>query len=473
MADISDGNVTNIRHGGERLNSEIGVGELHVTADGNEIYFHSDVPGGEGGRDIWVTRKVDGEWQDPENIEEVNTEGSDSLPFVTQSGEELWFTRWYMGYPAIYRSKKVGDGWSEPELIISQFAAEPTLDAEGNIYFAHHFIQDGVMLDADIYVAYKRKPVEPSDSPVPPQRGFYMGVLPTPAKGQSFDDAYHQASESVEIVPIWGRPTPFYKLAEELDGSWGETFVEALTRGNGLTPLIHLSFVDVGLTLKAPPGLEGATMSDPDWRRAYKNAVLKVVIASRPLYLSVGNEVNRWYEKYGLESPNGFEHWVSLYEEIYDTVKELSPRTQVFCTFSREIVSENREADLDVLTMFDPDKLDLLVFTSYPFSLQGVNRPDDIPDDYYKRASEYMPGKPFGFSEIAWPSMEAFGGKQGQVDFLSEVTDRLTIDQEIELRLISWIWLHDLGEDDHSGLIKMDGTEKEAYKAWLAISSES
>ncbi len=123
--------------------------------------------------------------------------------------------------------------------------------------------------------------------------------------------------------------------------------------------------------------------------------------------------------------------------------------------------------------MFDPNKLDLLVFTSYPFSLQGVNRPEDIPDDYYKRASEYMPGKPFGFSEIAWSSMEAFGGEQGQADFLGEVTGRLTVDQGIELQLISWSWLHDLGEDEHSGLIKMDGTEKEAYKAWLEISSES
>jgi len=39
------------------------------------------------------------------------------------------------------------------------------------------------------------------------------------------------------------------------------------------------------------------------------------VEASKPKYLSVGNEVNRWLEAYGLEGPNGFENWVSLYEE--------------------------------------------------------------------------------------------------------------------------------------------------------------
>jgi hypothetical protein len=30
------------------------------------------------------------------------------------------------------------------------------MDRDGNIYFAHHFIKDGIIFDADIYVAYKK-----------------------------------------------------------------------------------------------------------------------------------------------------------------------------------------------------------------------------------------------------------------------------------------------------------------------------
>jgi hypothetical protein len=41
-------------------------------------------------------------------------------------------------------------------LIISQFAGEPSLDNQGNIYFTHHFFKDGVMLEADYYVAMKK-----------------------------------------------------------------------------------------------------------------------------------------------------------------------------------------------------------------------------------------------------------------------------------------------------------------------------
>jgi len=46
--------------------------------------------------------------------------------------------------------------WGTPELIISQFAGEPSVDKEGNVYFTHHFYEDGKMLDADIYVAYRK-----------------------------------------------------------------------------------------------------------------------------------------------------------------------------------------------------------------------------------------------------------------------------------------------------------------------------
>jgi hypothetical protein len=132
------------------------VGELHFSSDWQELYFHSARPGGKGGYDIWVTYKVDGKWQEPENIEAVNSAETDGWPYLTQNGNELWFLHTYLGTPAIFRSVKVNGEWGKPELIISQFAGEPSLDNEGNIYFVHHYYKDGVMLEADIYVAEKK-----------------------------------------------------------------------------------------------------------------------------------------------------------------------------------------------------------------------------------------------------------------------------------------------------------------------------
>ena len=135
---------------------ELDVGELHFYNDWTELYYHSARPGGKGNTDIWYSEYIDDEWQEPVNIDIINTAESESMPYITPDGQELWFNRWYLGTPAVYRSYKVDGEWQEPELIISQFAGEPTLDEEGNIYFVHHYYIDGEMIEADIYIAYRK-----------------------------------------------------------------------------------------------------------------------------------------------------------------------------------------------------------------------------------------------------------------------------------------------------------------------------
>jgi hypothetical protein len=132
------------------------VGELHFTNNFTELYYHSSRAGGKGGTDIWYSQNINGKFQEPVNIEIVNSEVNEGYPYITPDGKELWFNRWYLGTPAVFQSKKIDGEWQEPELIISQFAGEPTLDDEGNIYFVHHFYEDGKMIEADIYVAYRK-----------------------------------------------------------------------------------------------------------------------------------------------------------------------------------------------------------------------------------------------------------------------------------------------------------------------------
>ena len=155
-AEFRDGRWLNWENAGEQFNVEYQMGEFHFTANWKTIYFHSDREGGSGEYDIWVTHMVDGTWTQPENVREVNTDSFDSRPFVTQDGSELWITRTYLGTPGIFRSRWTGEVWSEPELILSQFAGEPTLDAEGNLYFIHHYVIDDAIIEADVYVAYHK-----------------------------------------------------------------------------------------------------------------------------------------------------------------------------------------------------------------------------------------------------------------------------------------------------------------------------
>jgi hypothetical protein len=469
-ATLTEDGVTDIRNLGEELNTEVIVGELHVSRDGDTIYYHSDIAGGSGGQDVWVVEREGDRWGEPRNIEVLNTPDHDGYPYLSAGEDELWINRWYMGSPGSFRSKLVDGEWAEAELIVSSFAGEPNLDSQGNLYFTHHYYEDGEMLEADIYVAYRKPTVVPVDIIDEPPRGFLMGMLPMPEEGGELEIAYAKAAESSKLVPIWGRPSPFWEKAADLEGLWGDTFVEGLTRGNEMAPLLHFSFIGENMTVSKPPGTTYSLNCD-EWRLMFKKAVIESVEAARPAYLSIGNEVNRWYEAYGLEGDNGFQHWVSLYEEIYREVKELSPETKVFCTFSREIVSELREADMSVIQLFDPDTLDLLVLTSYPHSVASVNRPDDILSDYYSSVTQLIPGKPLGFSEVMWPSTGALGGEQAQADFIPLLANDLTQDMGIDLEFIMWPWLHDLGSSDDTGLIDNNGVEKAGYSVWLDLSA--
>ncbi len=62
-----------------------------VSADGNTLYFASDMPGGYGGLDIYkVTRNADGTWTTPINLgEKVNTTEQEGFPFLV--GDKLYF----------------------------------------------------------------------------------------------------------------------------------------------------------------------------------------------------------------------------------------------------------------------------------------------------------------------------------------------------------------------------------------------
>lgn len=61
--------------------------------DGQQLFFSSDMPGGFGGKDIWVSKKqADGSWGKPENLgADVNTSTDESFPFYRKDGQ-LYFS---------------------------------------------------------------------------------------------------------------------------------------------------------------------------------------------------------------------------------------------------------------------------------------------------------------------------------------------------------------------------------------------
>jgi hypothetical protein len=134
------------------FNKAYEVGELHISNDGKELYFHSSRAGGKGGLDIWKSDNVDGEWQEPVNVSIVNTERDEGWPALNPLENELWIYRDY----GLWRSKKIDGEWTELEHVFSDLAGEATLDLDGNVYFTHHYYEDGKMIEADIYVSHRK-----------------------------------------------------------------------------------------------------------------------------------------------------------------------------------------------------------------------------------------------------------------------------------------------------------------------------
>ena len=75
------------------VNSSSWETHLTVSADGQRMFFVSDRPGGFGGRDIYIMRKLpNGEWSLPSNLgPKINTVYDEDSPFISVDNKSLYF----------------------------------------------------------------------------------------------------------------------------------------------------------------------------------------------------------------------------------------------------------------------------------------------------------------------------------------------------------------------------------------------
>jgi len=68
-------------------NKEYSVGHASLTAGGDTMYFASDMPGGIGGVDLYMSIRTGGTWGTPKNLgTDINTEGNEMFPFIHKDG---------------------------------------------------------------------------------------------------------------------------------------------------------------------------------------------------------------------------------------------------------------------------------------------------------------------------------------------------------------------------------------------------
>lgn len=100
--------------------STISVGHPAISSDEMELYFISDMPGGQGGKDIWVAsrERAGGSFRNPRNLGNViNTPGDEMFPYVSEDGILYFASNGHPGLGGfdIFFSRFEGGQWSEPE----------------------------------------------------------------------------------------------------------------------------------------------------------------------------------------------------------------------------------------------------------------------------------------------------------------------------------------------------------------------
>ena len=69
-----------------------------IPENGSYMIFVSERPGGYGGYDLWISYKVGGVWEAPENLgAEVNTAAGDSAPYLAENDTVLYFASFWSG----------------------------------------------------------------------------------------------------------------------------------------------------------------------------------------------------------------------------------------------------------------------------------------------------------------------------------------------------------------------------------------
>lgn len=90
----------------------------HFAEDGKTMYFASNMPGGQGGYDIWrTTLQTDSSWSKPENLgAEINTPGDEMYPYVFE-GTLYFSSKGRVGYGGadIYSAKVLSQGFGYVE----------------------------------------------------------------------------------------------------------------------------------------------------------------------------------------------------------------------------------------------------------------------------------------------------------------------------------------------------------------------
>ena len=297
---------------------------------------------------------------------------------------------------------------------------------------------------------------EATESSPSPQEttGLLKGVSVSPRSfEQHFGEFLDKVKETQDVL-VWA-------------GDWMEVHdKKAPTTFSGLASKYdYIPIIEVGHYIQ-----ESGELFRPlneENKQIYLDSTIEFVKEHEPLYFGMGVETNIFAKK----NPAAFEEFVPFYNEVYDAIKEVSPKTKIFTVFQLEAMKgltmweiEENVPHWDMINRF---KADIVAFTTYPGLF--YRDPTDVPQDHYTEIGLHT-SKPIAFTEIGWHSAPSPAGWESseaeQVEFI-ETFFNLTSELNVEVAVWTFMYVtYDMEPFSSMGLYRSDGTAKPAWDAW-------
>ncbi len=116
IAELAGNELTSLRPFPHN-NPQYDIGQPSISADGKLLFFASNMPGGQGGTDLYYCELINGQWSTPVNLgPKVNSQGIDNFPFMHPTGR-LYFSSNRQGGKGrrdVYYTVLKNGEWEEP-----------------------------------------------------------------------------------------------------------------------------------------------------------------------------------------------------------------------------------------------------------------------------------------------------------------------------------------------------------------------
>ncbi|HEY4799201.1 MAG TPA: OmpA family protein, partial [Bacteroidia bacterium] len=97
--------------------NDYATGHPSLSKDGQYLYFSSNMPGGLGGTDIWVSKREGDSWGAPQNLgPDINTKNDETFPYISSENILFFSSNGHPGFGGldIFSSAMKNGKWSKP-----------------------------------------------------------------------------------------------------------------------------------------------------------------------------------------------------------------------------------------------------------------------------------------------------------------------------------------------------------------------